>query len=174
LGAVTDWQPILNELHAALLRWASLWGLPRLTQQATLEFSPRMTTTLGRCNCRTGRIKINPLLLLPENRELLFETVCHELAHLAATAHYGRSIQPHGTEWKGLMQRAGYPGHATVRAHRIHGLPARKTRTARYEVHCPACQMTWRKHRRDLRWRCRRCLEAGREGRLVFQSLAPA
>lgn len=58
---------------------------------------------------RRGQKLIKPVLrfnrtLMEQNRsEFLNEVIPHELSHLAAYAHWGTKIRPHGREWKWLM-----------------------------------------------------------------------
>lgn len=58
---------------------------------------------------RGGQILIKPVLrfnriLMDQNRSEFFkEVIPHELSHLAAYAHWGTKILPHGREWKWLM-----------------------------------------------------------------------
>lgn len=90
-----------------LARWGRLWGVPRLEERLTLEFSPRLKTSLGRCMPGQGKIRLAASLLeVPRN--LLTEVVCHEAAHAAVFELHGRSPSPHGPEWKALMKSAGY------------------------------------------------------------------
>ena len=60
-----------------LTRWAKLWRTPGLVDRVTVEFSPRMTRSLGRVRPATGIIRLNALLQnVPRN--FLLEALCHE------------------------------------------------------------------------------------------------
>jgi predicted SprT family Zn-dependent metalloprotease len=43
---------------------------------------------------------------------ILEEVLCHELAHVAVYRLHGRSVRPHGPEWKRLVRQVGF-GAAT-------------------------------------------------------------
>lgn len=78
-------------------------------EEVRLRISRRMTSSLGLC-ARAGdthRITIAERLFRPGLEEILFDTVKHELAHLAdqATSENGRSS--HGPRWKEWARRLG-------------------------------------------------------------------
>ena len=81
-------------------RWLHLWSTPDLATRTTIEWSPRLTRSLGRCYPERRLIRLAAFLEESENA-LLEEVLCHELAHLAARELHGRHIRPHGSEWKG-------------------------------------------------------------------------
>ncbi len=91
---------LLSPLVETLDRWLHLWDVPHL--QSRIEWSSRLTRSLGRC-CPEKR-----LIRLASHREsapdaLLQEVLCHEMAHLAARELHGRNVRPRGPEWKALM-----------------------------------------------------------------------
>ena len=88
-------------------RWLHLWSTPDLATRTTIEWSPRLTRSLGRCYPERRLIRLAAFLEESENA-LLEEVLCHELAHLAARELHGRHIRPHGSEWKALMRAAGF------------------------------------------------------------------
>jgi predicted SprT family Zn-dependent metalloprotease len=104
----------LDRLFAEAKRWSALWGLARLCRDADIEFSHELGFALGRCDLRQMTVTLNGLLLLKKNEGLLFETLCHELAHIAASARYGCAIQEHGPEWCEYMTRAGFTPRAVI------------------------------------------------------------
>jgi len=78
-------------------------------------------------------------------------------------------IRPHGPEWRAFMESAGHP--ARVRIPEALMPPAVRAATAAgrcWEHRCPVCQATRMARTRVARWRCKRCVEAGRGGRLVI------
>jgi predicted SprT family Zn-dependent metalloprotease len=107
-------QETLHRLFAEARRWSALWGLSRLYRDVHIEFSHELDFALGRCDLRQMTVTLNGLLLLKNNEGLLFETLCHELAHIAASARYGCAIQEHGPEWSGYMTRAGFAPRAVI------------------------------------------------------------
>lgn len=158
----------------SLDQWLDAWKTPELTQRATIEWSPRLTRSLGRCYPQRHLIRIASYLefaepaLLPA---LLEEVLCHELAHLAAREHHGDRIRPHGPEWKALMRAAGYEPKTRL------PLPKSLTKAAspkrsRHDWHyihrCPVCQRTHVARRSMRRWRCRACVDAGLDGILTI------
>ena len=96
------------DIHRALQSWCHLWAADDLAAQITVEFSSRMTRSLGRCYPERNLIRIAQFVL-EDSDALVQEVLCHEAAHLAAHHLHGSSIRPHGPEWKALMLAAGYP-----------------------------------------------------------------
>jgi hypothetical protein len=84
-----------------------LWGAAELAAEIKVEISSRMTRSLGRCYADRKLIRI-ARFVAEESDELFEEVLCHEAAHVAAYHLHGRSIRPHGREWKTLVQAAGY------------------------------------------------------------------
>ncbi len=70
-----------------------------------------MTRSLGRCYPDRKLIRV-ARFVLDESEDLFQEVLCHEAAHVAAYHLHGRTIRPHGREWKALIQMAGYPPSA--------------------------------------------------------------
>jgi SprT protein len=157
----------LEGVYERLKDWARVWRLPRLPRQIRIEFSHRLRSALGRCHARQGLIRLNGILLLPENRQLLIETLCHEAAHVAAHQLHGARIKPHGAEWRALHRAAGLEPRATIPAHGVFGLKPGKRRGVVFEYHCPVCEVVSRARVRNSRYRCRACLKAGRPGVLT-------
>ena len=91
-----------------------LWGVRRGGKPVRVEWNPRLRTTAGRAHVRKRLIELNPHLLSKAGRapEWLAEVLTHEAAHLAAVHLHGRDIQPHGEEWRALMEQAGAPARA--------------------------------------------------------------
>jgi SprT protein len=52
-------------------------------------------------------IRYNPILLRENPESFIAETVPHEVAHMVAYLRYGRSIRPHGPEWRAIMAQFG-------------------------------------------------------------------
>ena len=106
-----------------LQRWCDLWGADSLSPEISVELSSRMTRSLGRCYPDRKLIRI-ARFVLEESDELFQEVLCHEAAHLAAYHLHGRSIRPHGHEWKALVQKAGYPPAVRFKKSKLKRVPA--------------------------------------------------
>lgn len=104
----------LQKLFARAETWVSLWGLTRLLRDFSIEFSDDLGSDLGRCDLRARKIQLHGVLLLDANEALLFEALCHELAHAVTAARYGNRVEEHGVEWCEYMQRAGFTPRAVI------------------------------------------------------------
>ncbi|MGB5160980.1 MAG: SprT-like domain-containing protein, partial [Thermoanaerobaculia bacterium] len=142
--------------------------------ETTVEFSTRMTRSLGRCYPRRCLIRI-AARLRNEPPANLDEVLCHEAAHLAAFRLYGPGAKPHGREWQDLVKKAGFPPSARMRVDASSSLAPRRRNTVHYEHRCPVCQASRAARRPMRRWRCASCRDAGLEGLLEIRSWpAPA
>lgn len=107
------------------------------------------------------RIRFNATLLASHPREMLAETVPHEVAHVAVHRIHGRRVRPHGAEWKALMTAFGVKPEP---CHRLPAEPARRLRRFRYACRCdePVWLTTIRHNRarRGTGYFCRRCGES--------------
>lgn len=112
----------MKALHQALERWCTTWGLYRLAREAKISFSDQLGMNLGRCDVRAGRILLNGVLLFPDNEKLLYETLCHEAAHIVAHLRYGPAIEEHGVEWQEYMEKAGYQPRPHIPESEVFGL----------------------------------------------------
>jgi hypothetical protein len=104
----TDAQRAYLRTLIAFVRETSGHG-DALPDQVQLRISKRMTSSLGLC-ARAGdthRVTIAERLFRPGLEDILFDTVKHELAHLADqnTSPNGRSS--HGPRWKEWARRLG-------------------------------------------------------------------
>ena len=114
-------QEKLDRLFETAKDWCAAWGLSRLMRDVQIEFSHEIGSNLGRCNLRRMSITLNGILLLRENEILLFETLCHELAHIIASARYGCGIEEHGPEWSGYMEQAGFAPRPVIPCRQVNG-----------------------------------------------------
>ena len=93
---------------------------------------------------------------LRERGELCAEVLCHEFAHVAVYRLYGAGARPHGAEWAGLMEMAGFPARTRVAV----DLPeVCRHRGFMYLHRCPVCQVVRPARTRAERWRCAQCGE---------------
>jgi predicted SprT family Zn-dependent metalloprotease len=163
-----------HELRDAIIAWECIWLTPRLTDRTHVIFSARLDRSLGRCRPTTGRVTLAARLRRGP-RERLFETLCHEVAHVAAYMLHGRAAQPHGPEWAALVRAAGFdPGtHARSRHHASKQVTPTTSKPSRYTVvhTCPVCQSRRFARRTVPAWRCRTCVEAGLSGELIATRL---
>ena len=155
------------ELRQQVRDWLVDWQSAHLLERIDIRFSKQLRRSLGRCQPDTGRIRIAHWLTQAP-REVLQEVVCHEVAHAAAHARYGR-CRPHGSEWQSLMQKAGFeprlrlPDSALPEALR-HYTESRLP----WEHRCPSCNASRAGRRAMQSWRCSRCIREGQDGRLVI------
>lgn len=84
-----------------LAAWAALWGVPELT--CRVEFSARLSASLGRCLLQRKVIRLHPALA-DRWAEHLPEALCHEFAHLAA-----EELHPARWWWRSARPTLGKP-----------------------------------------------------------------
>ena len=168
----------MTEQHQTWIEeWGRLWILPELPRSIRIEYSTRMTRSLGRCHVTTGLIRLNKRLL-DGPAELLREVLCHEVAHVAVQLLHGSSPRPHGREWAQLMTLAGYQPRARMPMECLpQSIQAGATPKRLYEHKCPICGVKRVARRPVRRWRCKACREAGLSGLLrivtrAFEALA--
>ncbi len=104
----------LERLYQSLQEWSISWGLSRLARDVDITFAEDLNGDLGQCDLPRHVITLHASLLFSENEDLLFETLCHEAAHLVAYHRYGTGIESHGIEWQEYMEKAGYEPRATI------------------------------------------------------------
>jgi SprT protein len=154
---------------AAIRRWLDLWNISDLGARTTIEYSTRLTRSLGRCYPERRIIRLASFLDESDN-SLIEEVLCHELAHIAARELHRGRIRPHGREWKALMRAAGFEPRTRLPAPPNAPNPSR---TRHLYVHrCPVCQRSRIARRSMRRWRCRACLDAGLDGVLTITHTA--
>jgi SprT protein len=156
----------LPELDEHLADWASIWKLPDLARGLEIHVSSRLRRSLGRCDPRRGKVRLNPALLEAPSK-LLIETLCHEVAHVAAFRLHGPKIRPHGREWAALMTAAGFSPQARAHERSMPKAVRQRLKPQRLYLHrCRVCRARRIARRPVRRWLCRRCVEAGLPGRL--------
>ena len=146
-------------------RWAKIWKTAALAEQTQIEWSSRLTRTLGRAYARQMLIRLNARLREPQYATILKEVLCHEAAHLAVHILYGRDAAMHGLEWKRLVELAGYTPRTGIH---IPELVSRGTSPIRYEHVCPTCDAKRFAKRRQSSWRCVACRRLGLDGKLII------
>ena len=90
----------LSHICQPLRTWSQLWQAREILN-VRIEFSKRMRTSLGRCYPRRKIVRLNEILLLPGNEDLITEVACHEVCgcRCAGTLR-GRLSSP----WSGVVQ----------------------------------------------------------------------
>jgi SprT-like family len=175
----------LNRLRRHVRSWLALWGIGELDQTLSIEWSSRLSRSLGRAFPRQGLVRLSPLLMTAR-REILLEAVCHEVAHVAVPRLHSRPSRPHGPEWAELVRAAGFPCRirvpfvqplvqeasvSTSGDESVVPLRRRRTSTSLYVHTCPVCHARRVAGRRISRWRCAECVAAGLDGRLTVAVL---
>ena len=170
-------------LNPLIREWGAQWDVPQLQDIVSVEFSDRMTVSLGRCQPSTGRVRLASWLL-SEAPDLIEEVLCHELAHVAVRELYGPGKLPHGKEWAQLVSRAGFipRTRAQVQVRHDNREGGRKKKSGdvhkkyfEYEHRCPVCQAVRFASRPVPFWHCSSCLEMGLPGTMeITRSVASA
>lgn len=158
------------EIDESMAHWASLWDIPSLASRVSVEFSSRMTRSLGRCYPERSLIRLSEHLT-EAPRSIFLEALCHELAHIAVHELNGGKTGPHGPAWEELMRVAGFEPRTRLR-YLCSEAPIVKRRSQQrrlYVHHCPVCQMERIARRAVKRWRCSACIEAGLDGKLEIR-----
>ncbi|MGH9391819.1 MAG: SprT-like domain-containing protein, partial [Vicinamibacteria bacterium] len=143
-----------------------LWAVPGLEAKSRIEWSSRLTRSMGRAFPDRRLIRIASFLSTSDE-PLLEEILCHEMAHLATRELYGPKARPHGPEWKALVVKAGFEPRTRLPSPNGSAPSSRKRGRRFFYVHrCPVCQISRTARRVVRRWRCAACVASGLEGRL--------
>ena len=173
----------LMALRRVVRELSVLWEVPELDDMTTIEFSDRMSRSLGRCIPARRLIRLNAGLRTLDDG-LIREVLCHELAHLAVYVRYGANKKPHGKEWSRFVKLAGY--EPTRRAKRVLPWPNKKEimptggkvgnprRVQQYEHRCPVCQLVRISRSAVPRWCCSECVADGLRAQLVVSKIPMA
>lgn len=157
----------LPEIQRLIGRLCELWGIKGIEDEITIEFSSRLTRSLGRTKPIQKVVRLN-LDLLADLSSNLEEVLCHEIAHIATVYKYGESTLPHGIEWRGLVRQAGF--EPKVRIYVPQGKPSRPS--AGIFLHtCPVCFSRRTAKRRMSQWRCGSCVSDGLPGELLIEEV---
>lgn len=101
LKAAFSSEILLKAAAEVLAIWQAEIELPHLQ----VVWNNRLRTSGGRALLREQVVELNPRLLA-KNTQFIETVLIHELAHLVATARFGR-VKAHGAEWQQLMIEAG-------------------------------------------------------------------
>jgi len=165
--------PLPTELAAEakrlLVEWERLWDCPGLERELVVEVSPRLRRSAARCLPERRLVRLAPFVVRGD-RAVFREVLCHEAAHVVAYLLHGRAARAHGPEWRALVSLAGFrPRSRLPRGEPNPAATARFTGRLAWSPRCPVCQAVRLAARPVPRWRCRTCVEAGLEGRLVVE-----
>lgn len=146
--------------------WAHQWGVNLRSFELTIEWSPRLTRSLGRAYPKRKLVRLNRILFQTGFRNLLKEVLCHEIAHVAVFLIHGPKAASHGAEWKQLVTSVGFVARRVIELPGFLYSPS----TIQYEHRCSVCHSKRYAKRPQLKWRCVRCREEGLSGKLGIQS----
>ena len=164
-------QADLNLVDDLVEKFAAIWATPQLRDRVRIAFSSRFRSSLGNCRPSKGEIRLSSVLL-DSPQEVFEEVLCHELAHMAVFELCGGDAKPHGREWKGLMQQAGYAPRVRMPRSLVPNLPKKLPKHRPRWVHrCPVCQNSRVGNRPVFGWRCAHCTEAGLAGHLHIERI---
>lgn len=156
-----------SRIHSTVHRLCELWGIEQIENEIQVEFSTRMTRSLGRTQPHKRVIRLNSKLCSSLSG-YLEEVLCHELAHIATVYKYGGSPLPHGKEWQSLVRMAGY--EPSVRMQIDSDFPP-KNHLKRFRHQCPVCHSVRVARVPMKRWRCSECVASGLSGELEVEEL---
>jgi len=158
---------IVNQIKASIDRFCVAWGVEEIQNDIQVEFSARLTRSLGRTQPLQKVIRLNTELstTLTDHLE---EVICHELAHIAAVHQHGTSIKPHGEEWQKLVRSVGY--EPSVRMY-VNGQASPRKLLKSYKHYCPVCHFQRIGRTRMKRWRCAECVANGLSGELKITEI---
>jgi predicted SprT family Zn-dependent metalloprotease len=159
---------IANQIRAFIDGFCGAWGVKGIQDDIKVEFSTRLTRSLGRTQPLQKIIRLNPELCTTL-KSRLEEVICHELAHVVSVHQYGSSIKPHGEEWQSLVRSAGYK--PSVRMY-LNGQTFPRKPLKSYKHYCPVCYSQRIGRTRVTRWRCTECVTNGLSGELKIEEIA--
>jgi SprT protein len=105
-------------------------------------------------------IRINRDLLQRYPQHMIQQVLPHEVAHYVVWVLHRRRTEPHGREWRAVMDFFGKPASVS---HRMEVQPARRVRKHAFRCGCPTnpqySSVLLKRHLRGARYQCRRCGE---------------
>jgi SprT protein len=157
-----------TETHALIRRAESHYGISVPTVEIHFDLRGTAAGMVLFPHGKAPVIRYNSILLQHNRHDFLTQTLPHEVAHLIARTLHGKSIRPHGHEWKTVML---FFGADTLRCHNYatDDVPVRKLRRFPYTCGCQQHQLTTIRHNRILKgltYRCRQCGEPLRSVKL--------
>lgn len=156
------------DFNSTVSKSSERWAIGELADEVQVEFSNRITRSLGRTQPVARIIRLNPLLKT-SLKHLLEEVLCHELAHIAVYHLPGGSIRPHGPEWQALVRAAGYEPLVRIDVD-LGSTPLGQDKC--YTHRCPVCHTKRSAKKPMKRWRCSECVANGLSGELEIEGEA--
>lgn len=103
-------------------------------------------------------IRYNFCLLQQNSASFLQRTVPHEVAHILASAAYGRPAKGHGHYWRHVMQLLGIPSATRCHSYSTAHVKRNRQRQWLYTCDCPEGHpVSTTLHNKMLRGQTRRC-----------------
>jgi predicted SprT family Zn-dependent metalloprotease len=136
-------------------------GHPELIRSVPVEFSTRMTKTMGLAYPNTYRIKLSRQhfdIASPAQRA---QTIIHEACHIIQFIDH-RGSKPHGAEWKRLMVKMGVK---PLIYHNVH-LPGAKRGRTIVKCECTTFEMgpiRLKRLRAGKKYYCKTCCQPFKE-----------
>lgn len=128
-----------------------------LLQEPSLSFDQRGKIA-GSAHLIKNHIKLNRTLLYENPEDFLKEIIAHELCHILAHQLYGRTIKPHGPQWRYLM-KAVFDLEPKV-THKL-DVKSVKQNEFEYKCECSTVMLSLIRHNKILRnkarYFCKRC-----------------
>jgi predicted SprT family Zn-dependent metalloprotease len=169
MASATQIDPMIEPYRDHMQDWSRVWELPDLPGQVTIEISTRLRSSIGLCYPERSLIRLHPVVR--ELDEAVFlEILCHELAHVAVHRHFGRSCKPHGREWVGFVESAGFDARARLPLGSVFATPEQRAtrKTVLWHHRCTRCGAARTARRPVYTWRCASCRKHGRPGKLTI------
>ena len=88
----------------------AVYGRKALGDKPRIVINRRLKSTAGRAWLQDGVIDISERLMLDFPREIIMQTIPHEVAHIAALRVYNYGLkrgESHGAPWVSMMQALG-------------------------------------------------------------------
>ena len=146
--------------------WTEKWDEPELDSRVKVEFSTRLTRSLGRAYPKRNLIRLSTALANQPTGELLKMVLCHEFAHLVVFKRHGTHAKPHGQEWRKLIHLAGLNPSTTHKAELSQSRIVNGGARVLFVHKCLACGAKRVAKKPMLIWRCVGCTEGGLDGTL--------
>ncbi len=103
----------------------------------------------GRRSCDRMLLRLNADMLRDHPREMIQQTVPHEVAHVVTDFMHGHQVASHGREWRAVMHAFGKP---PTRCHNMQAKASRKLHYYAYRCGCEAPKyLSSVRHRRIAR-----------------------
>lgn len=141
----------------ALAKWAGCWRTPGLAGLLSISFSNRLRKSAGRVRPKAGIVTLHAKLITAP-RSVVLEVLCHEAAHVAAYLLHGSRVKPHGSQWRALVQAAGYQPSTSLRSRWLPPPAPAPSSSRRHHYRCPVCQADYFVRRRNSHLHCTPCL----------------